>query len=622
MANGSVPAEATAKRSQAIALSAQQVVALGQGIGDDGRDVTIQLFPDVSLTATLFAPVVAEPNRTVLRGIVKNRPESSVVIATRDGELFGMIRVGSVAYQLRGSGANAAAYEIDFSAFPPEEEPVDEAPLMRSMAARVLPAAAGDAIVDVMVLYTPKAKTEMGGDAAIKSMIDAAVEETNTAYANSGVTQRIRLVHAAETAYDEDDLGGQSTDSLFSLALSRLASTNDTYMENIHALRDQYNADLVSLIIKRTTTSCGIGRVGTPPRDTASFSVVDRTCTASNLSFAHELGHNMGLMHDRANAGTSTGLTPYAFGYQDPGGEFRTIMAYADGCGGFCPRVARFSNPDLTYLGKTTGVPTSDTAKSAYAALTLNESALMVANLRGQTTPPAQLTVADHSTSKGYNFDTEEAVSRSTSFLPTEDRVYASIRVANFIGIHSVQRRWYSPDGVLYASSASTVTGDGGTKNFNGNVAIKNQLAATKLGTWKVEWLLDSAIVVTDSFAIAEAVVNPGPCVANTNTLCLQGTRFAVTITGSFNGVSAAGQAVPINSQFGYFSIPGLTQDPNNAEILVKIAGPVSGKYWVFYGGISGFQVTITVRDTTTGVTKTYDKPVNTYNGGADFNSF
>ena len=93
-------------------------------------------------------------------------------------------------------------------------------------------------------------------------------------------------------------------------------------------------------------------------------------------------------------------------------------------------------------------------------------------------------------------------------------------------------------------------------------------------------------------------------------------------MVGSFNGQNASGQPVAINNQFGYFSIPGLTNDPTNAELLVKIAGPVNGHYWVFYGGMTGFAVTITVRDTVTGVTKTYTKPANTYNGGSDFDSF
>ncbi len=625
LATGDVAAEAYAKRGQAITMSADQIAAIVRStIPDEGRDFTFQLFPDFAVTVTLFSPRVAEPGRIVLRGVVKNQQDSTVALAVREGEISGSIRFGTQNYQIRSNAGATAVYEMDLNAFPPEQE-VDEKqsglPVAVSANA-VVSTATGPPVIDVMVVYTTKARTEMGSDAAMRAMIDVAIEETNFAYLNSGVTQQLRVVHTAEVAYDEDNLGGETSDKMFSIALSRLRATADGHMDEIHAQRDQHAADLVALLIRRTTISCGIGYVGAPPRDTIAFSVTDRVCGA-NLTLAHELGHNMGLMHDRLNS-SSTGLTSYAYGFQEPEGAFRTIMAYAEGCtGGFCPRIPRFSNPDLTYAGRPTGIA-ADASNAAYAARALNDSALMVANLRGQTTAPAQLLTADSGTSTGYNPDTEQPVNRSSSFTATDERVWAFLKVNNFIGVHSVQRRWYSPDGTLYTTStAAVVTGDGGSKYFSGNIAIAGATPATRLGNWKVEYLLDGAVVVSTGFTIREAVVHqPSSCVASTSTLCLQGNRFAVTIVGTFNGASAPGQSVPVNNQFGYFSIPGLTNDPSNAEVLVKIAGPVNGKYWVFYGGISGFEVSVTVKDMQTGVTKTYVKPLNTYNGGADFTSF
>ena len=503
------PAFAQTKRAHAVALSAEQVVSLANVTGDDGRDLTIQLFPDLTVTAVMKSPAIQESDRVVVTGVVKGVPDSSVTLSTRDNALFGVIRTGGKAYEIHGNGANTVAYEVDLNAFPPETEPQDEmagGPVAAS--AMVVPAATTDPIIDVLVLYTTKAKNEIGGAASMEAMINAAFAETNMAYENSGVKQRIRLAQAVETTYDEDDLGGQSTDVLFSVALTRLAGTTDGFMDDVHQIRDAKAADLVSLIIHRTTTSCGLGRIGTPPRDTASFSVVDRTCTATNLSFAHELGHNMGLMHDRANT-DSTGLTPYAYGYQDPDGDFRTIMAYAAGCPGGCPRVPRFSNPDLTYNGKTTGFPLSDTARATSSAMTLNQSALMVANLRGQTTAPENLAVTEHTTSRDFDTSTEQAVNRTKNFASTDARIYATLRVANFTGLHTVQRRWYSPDGSLYASSATAYTGTGETRTFSGNIAIAGSAAATRLGGWRVEYLLDGALASTDTFSITSNGARP-----------------------------------------------------------------------------------------------------------------
>lgn len=624
MAKGSVPAESYARRAQAITISADQISAIVRaGISDDGKDFTFQLFADVTLTVTLFPPSVAESGRTVLTGRVKDQRDSSLVLAIRDGEMFGNIRVGTACYQLRSSGETAAVYDMNLGAFAKESEPVAElrGTAMPVSNATVVTTATGPVEIDVMVLYTTKARTEVGGESFIKTMIDGAIYEANIAYEASGVNQRLRLVRTAEVAYDEDNLGTEPADKMFTLALSRLAGTADGFMDDIHEMRSAHNADLVSLIIKRTSVSCGIGRLGTPPRDTSGFSVADRVCAATNLTFAHELGHNMGLMHDRANS-DSNGLTSYAYGYQEPAGEFRTIMAYSDGCAGFCPRIPRFSNPDVKYNGKPTGVA-SDQTNSANAARTLNESALMVANLRGQTTPSG-LVASDHATASGYDSDAGQPTGRTATFKATDASVFAWLRVSNVTGVHSVQRKWTSPDGSIYTmSTPATVTGDGTTKNFSGNIGIAGTAAATRLGTWTVSYLIDNAVVSTDSFTINDGSVQPSSCVANTNTLCLQGNRFAVTITGTFNGTTAPGQAVSINNQFGYFSIPALTFDPSNAEVLVKIAGPVTGgHYWVFYGGISGFEINVTVKDMQTGVTKTYNKPVNTYNGGADFNSF
>ena len=47
---------------------------------------------------------------------------------------------------------------------------------------------------------------------------------------------------------------------------------------------------------------------------------------AGYLSYAHEVGHNQGLHHDPASSGGSVGSYSYAYGYQDPGGAFRTVM--------------------------------------------------------------------------------------------------------------------------------------------------------------------------------------------------------------------------------------------------------------------------------------------------------
>jgi uncharacterized repeat protein (TIGR01451 family) len=93
----------------------------------------------------------------------------------------------------------------------------------------------------------------------------------------------------------------------------------------------------------------------------------------------------MGLNHARTDP-IGTGAYFYSFGYKDPGNAFRTVMAYD--CPVSCTRVLHFSNPNVLYASKPTGISctnpscsTPDTT-SAYNALSLNNTRVTVANWR------------------------------------------------------------------------------------------------------------------------------------------------------------------------------------------------------------------------------------------------
>lgn len=100
----------------------------------------------------------------------------------------------------------------------------------------------GDTI-DVLVVYTDGARRYEGGTAAMHALIDNAISTSNTTYGNSGITQRLRLVHRAEVYYTET--GSMGTD------LNRLENSSDGHMDDVHTWRDIYSADTVLLITKR-----------------------------------------------------------------------------------------------------------------------------------------------------------------------------------------------------------------------------------------------------------------------------------------------------------------------------------------------------------------------------------
>lgn len=305
-------------------------------------------------------------------------------------------------------------YEVDQSAFPPcsvgPEHAIEKRP-----ASAAAPSLAGEAAspptIDVMVVYTPSARQAAGGTNAMRALINAAIADANGSLVDSLVNASLRLVHAGEVKYTENSFGADLN----------AVTYVDGVMDEVHAWRDAYGADLVSLWINNSA-SCGLAwQMGSLSTSFASsaFSVLHYNCAISTHSFIHEMGHNMGCAHDRPNAGQSP-ILEYSYGWRFTGTNgalYRTIMAYEPG-----QRIARFSNPTVFYQGTATG----KTGEAANAQ-SLNAAALTVSSFRNEVTPPRVLTLAEALDNAGFTWTNTGAAEWGPQTNVTHDGVDAAV---------------------------------------------------------------------------------------------------------------------------------------------------------------------------------------------------
>ncbi len=357
--------------------------------------LTLNLLDNQTYTAKRKRWVENPNGSTVWLGSVEGMNDSEISLATYGQAVAGTIRVGKKMYSIRYSGdAVQSLSEVNASEPLPELDPLiaepdklstTTSPASTSTSTSSSVSASTDTgeVMDVLVGYTPASRIANGGSDGMQALIALAVAETNQAYLNSGVNTSLRLAYSTEVSYTES--GDIYTD------IGRLTDPNDGYLDEVHALRDAYSADLVSLI-EENSQYCGTGwqmtNVSSAFQDHA-FNIVASQCATGYYTFGHELGHNMGLSHDRANS-SGTGAYPYSYGYQEPSAAFHTIMAYV--CLHGCPRIQYFSNPRVAYNGLPTGVDyAADPASSADNALTLSQTVSVVAGFRDSSLagPPA-----------------------------------------------------------------------------------------------------------------------------------------------------------------------------------------------------------------------------------------
>lgn len=531
-----------------------------------GQMTTLNLFPDTALAAQRLRTQTAPSGEgEIWVGEVATETGSEVMLSVRDGMVAGNVRrQNGEFYSIRPQGDGTHLIEqMDTHRVPIDDETlVPPADLLAGGKEDSRTAVLGQrdataSTLDVLVVFTSEARFGAGGDAAIRSRIDLAVAEANQSFVTSGIPIVLRLVHAAEAAPS----AGQAADSNYLNTVTRDAG--------ILALRDRYGADIVSAWISGPGSAggtVGIGWVMTRPSvgfASAAYSVVETNfAPGPNYSFGHEIGHNLGSAHDRANS-SSQGAYSYSYGYQQPNGatseRFVTIMAYRNGCSN-CPRINQWSNPNVYYAGRPTGVPSTE-LNAADNALALGNTRIFAEQWRSTTAG---------SPGGGTNNNQAPAVS---SILPSagtgSDAVFtATYSDAN--GASDIGQAWVAVTVGTQLSSACVVIYNAAT----GAVGLRDDAGSSTVGTA----LPGSSAVLQNS----QCRVNASGVQVTTsgNTLSL---RVSLGFFGSFRGTKdlqlRAIDKGGLDSNWqrvGNWTIPDSSLNPPTAPSIISVNPPVS----------------------------------------------
>jgi hypothetical protein len=305
------------------------------------------------------------------------------------------------------------------------------------------------AVIDILFVVTKGLADRLGGN--LVTRLNFLVTRANTSYADSEVAITLRLAGYTVVDYSDNTTSGEALN-----AITPVSGGGTGVFSGVESLRAQLGADMVALLRNGSDFGGnGVAWVGSSSPDPRYMYSVTTGCVAGCESvFIHEVGHNMGNMHDRAtvswqDGGSSTpsqGAYSYSYGYafcstgtiscnpQLPSGSggctsqpecattggsnFSDIMAYFHAS---TQRLYKFSNPAISTCVSTAqgsdGVQrpcgvSEQAANSANTALSMNNNRAALSALKA-TVIGLQFTQAVYSGNEGGSITF--AVSRSGS---------------------------------------------------------------------------------------------------------------------------------------------------------------------------------------------------------------
>ncbi len=296
--------------------------ALTKDIQEEEHEAPLSLvipLKDNTAVTVRRTSVTKRANSYVWHGVVEGTGEPVTLLCYPGGRLAGTINYKGRTYVVKYMGGQMHAV-VEYA---PDKMPDEHCPASKDMmqkmnmrtdplihqgdASMLMPDAeptrsmtmiptdrAEDAKIALVVAYTKNAASHYFD--IDKDLIEVAVAEANQSFRTSKIDNvQIDVVHTYETDYDEE---GSHFDHVF-----RFRDKGDGYMDEVHALRDKYGAD-VGILVVDDPNGCGLSiRIAAEEKD--AFAALHHNCAATMYTLGHEIGHLIGARHDRALDNTS-----------------------------------------------------------------------------------------------------------------------------------------------------------------------------------------------------------------------------------------------------------------------------------------------------------------------------
>ena len=324
--------DATVVRQQLVTLNGgllSQLRAAGKATGPALSRLNVELF-DGRLASLALTGSSRNSDGTVVWTATAGSDGYGALSINGD-KMVGVIELGGKTYLIDpAEGGTHVLREIKPSSFKRDrhiKRPAVSGLLSTVTSEALAEGRSTQAHVDLLAAYTSDAEAHLtSGGATMAQVVDRDIAIVNRGMAASGIPIIVRRagLKAVSSTYNENTADPVKP-------LYDLTSGTNANFASIRNERNFVSADLVALyVLQRPQQYCGVAWVNVPtPVAQYGFAVVDAAC-AGSVALAHELGHAMGLNHDRYVSSNTTQANNY--GFVSVGGDFRDIMSYPNKC--------------------------------------------------------------------------------------------------------------------------------------------------------------------------------------------------------------------------------------------------------------------------------------------------